>query len=75
MVKCGVQVEFNQQVLLSTVDADDLKFDGIAAESVAAVNGQTLRFGVPPDLAEGLVTITIADGAMLDLQGRCRRAV
>jgi hypothetical protein len=68
--EAGVQVEFNQQVLLSTIDTDDLKFDGIAAESVTAVNGRALRFGVPSDLAEGLVTITIADGAMLDLQGR-----
>ncbi len=66
----GMQVTFNEQVLLSSVAAGDLTFEGIAAANVEAVDGRTLRFGIPPELAAGLVSVTIEGGAILDLQGR-----
>ena len=62
-------VNFNDLVLLTTLSADDLTFDGIAATGVTIVDGDTAVFTVPAGFGEGLVHVAIAAGAIEDIQG------
>ena len=48
-------VDFNDLVLLTTLSADDLTFNGIAATGVTIVDGDTAIFMVPAGLGEGTV--------------------
>jgi FG-GAP-like repeat/Bacterial pre-peptidase C-terminal domain/Bacterial Ig-like domain len=62
-------VDFNDLVLLTTLSADDLTFNGIAATGVTIVDGDTAIFTVPAGVDEGRVNVAIAAGAIDDIQG------
>jgi hypothetical protein len=64
-----IEVHFEGGFLLDSLDADDLKVDGIAANGVTIVDGDTARFTIAGSFAEGTHTITLAAGAVTDLQG------
>ena len=68
-----IDVDFNRLILLTSVDASDLKVDGVDATAVSAVDTNTLRFTLPP-LSDGINTITIASGALTSLQDHSLQA-
>jgi len=69
-----VTVDFSDAVLLTSVTAGDLLVDGsIAATGVTALDHDTLIFEIPA-LADGLHTLQITGGAILDLQGQSLQA-
>src|SRR5206468_4172494 len=47
----------------------DLEVDGVAATSVTVVDGDTVVFALPSGLSEGTHSVTIAAGAIEDVQG------
>jgi hypothetical protein len=62
-------VDLNDVFLSASVQASDLRINGVAATSVAAVDGDTLQFTLPAGLPAGVQAVTIAAGAILDVQG------
>src|SRR6185369_10724127 len=61
-------VDFNDAVLLSTVQATDLVIDGtLTATGFTAVDGDTVRFSLPA-LGSGPHTVTLAAGSVADVQ-------
>ncbi len=62
-------IHFSDLVLLTSLDAEDVSFNGLAATAVTIVDGDTAIFSVPDSLAEGWVTISIAEGSVQDIQG------
>jgi subtilisin family serine protease len=63
-------VDFDTHLLLTSLAAGDLVIDGNRpATAVTVVDGNTVRFDMPP-LAEGLHTYTLAAGALTDVRGR-----
>jgi hypothetical protein len=65
-----VTVDFNDGVLLTSLDTNDLTVDGLPMTDVTVLDGDTVRFAVPAEAAtEGTHTFTIAAGAIHDLQG------
>jgi hypothetical protein len=63
-----VTVDFNDSILLTSLDASDLTVDGVPATGVTVVDANTVIFSLPA-LGEGIHDVNIADGAVLDLQG------
>lgn len=61
-------IEFSDHIRLSSVDATDLLIDGSPAAAVTVVDARTLEFDLPT-LAPGVHTLTLAAGALTDLQG------
>src|SRR5262245_16265683 len=61
-------VNFNDAVLLSSLQASDLKVDGINATAFTVVDGDTVNFTLPGGLGAGTHTVTIVSGAVLDIQ-------
>ncbi len=59
-----VTFDFSSDIDESTVDAGDLRIDGNAATGVTIVDGDTLRFDLPPNLAPGEHTLAITAGSM-----------
>src|SRR5262249_30875367 len=55
-------VDFNDSVLVSSLQASDLKVDGISATGFTVVDADTVSFNLPGPLAEGTHTVTIAAG-------------
>jgi subtilisin family serine protease len=65
----AVTVDFNDLVLLSSLQAGDLTVDGVPASDVTIVDGDTAIFDISGiTLGEGTHTIAIAGGAIVDLQ-------
>ncbi|MCH8046464.1 MAG: VCBS repeat-containing protein [Planctomycetes bacterium] len=63
------EVNFNDQVDLSTLQPGDLLVDGTPVTAFASVpDGDTVVFTLPA-LGDGMHTVDIAGGAILDLQG------
>ena len=62
-------VNFGDTVLLSTVEANDLTVDLVAATGLTVVDGDTVIFDLPV-LAEGVHDVAILAGAVTDLRGR-----
>jgi hypothetical protein len=62
-------VTFNDAILLTSVEASDLKVNGMDATAVEIIDGGTLRFTLPAGLPEGTYTVGIGGGAILDVQG------
>src|SRR5262249_49486332 len=61
-------VDFNDAYLATSVQAADLVIDGtLTATAVTFVDGDTVSFTLPA-LANGLHTVTIAAGAIADVQ-------
>ena len=65
----SIQVDFNDVLLLTTLQASDLKVDGVPATGFTVVDGDTVRFDLPAGAADGTHTITIAPGAIQNVQG------
>lgn len=68
-VPSQITVDFNDSVLVTSLDASDLTFNGMAAAAVSLLDHDTVVFNVPPGLVDGVVTVRIAAGAIFDLQG------
>ena len=64
-----ITVDLSDTVVLSTVDAADLTVDGTPATAVTVIDADTLRFTLPA-LADGLHNVSIAAGALSDLQNQ-----
>ena len=63
-------VDFNDGVLLTSLQAPDLTIDGQPATALSVVDGDTVTFNLPSGHdASGPHTVAIAAGAILDLQG------
>ncbi len=67
-VPSRLTVQFNDLVLMPTLDASDLTVGGLAATEVSWQDGRTVVFGLLP-LAEGTHEVAMAGGAVVDLQG------
>ncbi len=64
------QVEFNQSLLLSSIDAGDLRVNGMPATSVTIIDGGSLEFGIASlGAGDGIYTVTIAPGALTSVSG------
>jgi subtilisin family serine protease len=64
-----IVVDFNDNVLLTSVQAADLAVDGVAATGYSVIDGNTLAFTGGWSFGDGDHTITIAAGAIKDTQG------
>lgn len=62
-------VDLNDAVLVTSVQASDLKVNGTNATAVTVVDGDTLAFTLPGGLPSGTHTVTIATSDILDVQG------
>lgn len=62
-------VDFNDAVLVSSLNASDLKVNGVDALGFTVVDGDTVNFTLAGGLPNGTYTVTIAAGAILDAQG------
>ena len=65
----SVRIDLDDAVLISSLNAADLRVDGIPATAVTLLDGDTLFFDLQAGLSEGLHEVTIVAGAILDLQG------
>jgi hypothetical protein len=63
-----ITVNFNDNLLLTTVQASDLTVNGVAATAVSIVDADTVRFTLPSGLGDGTYTVAIAAGAIQDVQ-------
>lgn len=64
------QVEFNQSLLLSSIDAGDLRVNGTPAASFTIIDGSRLEFDIASLAAgDGTYTVTIAPGALTSVSG------
>lgn len=64
----NLTLEFNDTVLLTTLEASDLTVNGVPATSITVIDGNTVQFGLPT-LEEGEQVVRIAEGALSDVQG------
>jgi hypothetical protein len=65
-----ITVNFNDAVLATSLQASDLKVDGVSATAVTLPAGNQAVFTVPSGVGgPGLHNVTIASGAILDVQG------
>ncbi|MEE8450983.1 MAG: pre-peptidase C-terminal domain-containing protein, partial [Thermoguttaceae bacterium] len=64
-----ITVDFNDSVLLSSLDASDLTISGIPAVAVTIVDHDTAVFDLPSTTLIDWDNVRIAAGAILDLQG------
>ncbi|MAE66557.1 MAG: hypothetical protein CMJ18_19990 [Phycisphaeraceae bacterium] len=55
----SIQVDFSSNVLLSTLDAADLRVDGLPAATVSAVDGDTAVFELAAPLMDGEHVVTV----------------
>ncbi|WP_145266344.1 S8 family serine peptidase [Tautonia plasticadhaerens] len=62
-------IDFNDNVLLSSVSPADLLVNGVAAVGVEVVDGNTLVFTSDVEFQDGEVTLSIPAGAITDTQG------
>ncbi|MEZ6137701.1 MAG: pre-peptidase C-terminal domain-containing protein [Pirellulaceae bacterium] len=64
------QIEFNQDLLLSSVDPADLRVNGSPATGVTIIDGSRLEFDIA-SLAggDGVYTVTISPGAITSVSG------
>lgn len=65
-----ITVDFSDTILLSSLQASDLQVDGIAATGMTVIDIDTVRFEIPAGFGEGPHNVTIAAGAILDLQSQ-----
>ena len=64
-----ITIDFNDNLLIASLDAEDLTVGGVTATGVTVVDGDTVVFDVPDGLSDGLQTVAIAAGAIVDVQG------
>jgi FG-GAP-like repeat/Bacterial pre-peptidase C-terminal domain/FG-GAP repeat len=64
----SIQLDFNDVILLTSLQASDVKVDGKAVTGFTVVDGDTVVLALPGTLADGLHTVTIASGAISDVQ-------
>ncbi|MEE8451633.1 MAG: Ig-like domain-containing protein, partial [Thermoguttaceae bacterium] len=64
-----IVVDFQDSVLVGSLQASDLSVDGIPALGVRLVDGDTAVFELPPRQQEGPHDVAIAYGEIVDLQG------
>jgi len=62
-------IDFNDVVLLTTLQASDVRIDGISATSYAMIDGDTAVFTIGQTLTDGVHSVTITAGALTDVQG------
>ena len=64
------RVEFSEGIDATTAQATDLLVNGVAATRVS-LQGRALVFELDPsvDVGDGIYTVTMASGAVADLQG------
>ena len=61
-------VDFNDTLLLTSLQAADLTVNGVPAVAVTVVDANTVAFGLPA-ISEGTQSVQIAAGAIQDIQG------
>jgi len=60
-------IVFNDAILLTSLAAADLTIDGRPSTAAVALNGNTVRFELP-DLEDGVHYVSMAEGAIFDVQ-------
>src|SRR5262249_41611230 len=63
-----ITLDFNDNVLLTSLDPSDLTVNGVPAVAVTALDGDTVRFTLPSGLGEGFLNVALV-GQVLDVQG------
>lgn len=64
----SITVNFNDDLLQSSVQAADLTIDGVPATAATVLSARSVRFDFPVLATEGTRSVAIAAGAILDLQ-------
>ncbi len=64
-----IRLDVNDTVLATTLDGEDITIDGLHAQAVELIDGDTIGFTLPEGLGDGDHTIAIAAGAFTDVQG------
>jgi hypothetical protein len=64
-----ITVDFNHNILLSSLQASDLQVDGVPATGFTVVDGNTVVFDLVGGYTDGPHSVTIAAGALVDVQG------
>lgn len=65
-----ILLDFNRPLLLTSVEPSDLTVNGVPADSVTVIDGDTLRFGIAGTGAgDGLYTVELAAGVLQTLAG------
>ncbi|NLX56992.1 MAG: S8 family serine peptidase [Planctomycetaceae bacterium] len=65
------RVVFSEAILLTSLSADDLTVDGVPADSVTIVDGDTVEFNIASaNTGDGLYTVAIAAGAITGISGQ-----
>jgi extracellular elastinolytic metalloproteinase len=64
-----VILDFNDNILLATLQAADVTVNGSPATALRIIDGNTAAFTIPGGLGEGTHTVAIAAGALTDTQG------
>ncbi len=62
-------VDFNDSILMTSLDAGDLTIGGYPAVGMTVVDGNTVVFDLPV-LSPGLYDVAMAAGSVLDVQGQ-----
>lgn len=68
-----LDITFNDEILWTSIEASDVKVNGVEAVSVERIDERTARFGVAA-LGVGTWQVTMAPGAVLDVQGTAMEA-
>jgi len=61
-------IDFNDIALLTTLQTSDVKIDGLDASNIEVIDGNTIIVTIGQVLSEGNHTVTIAAGALRDIQ-------
>jgi subtilisin family serine protease/methionine-rich copper-binding protein CopC len=67
-------VDFSNSVLLTSLQASDLIFDGTPLSVMTVVDSNTATFNLPAGMAQGPHTFAFAAGSVTDLQGNALQA-
>ena len=65
----AVTVDFDDHLLLDTLEAADLTIDGVPAVAVTVVDGDTVVFTPAPGLGDGSHVVAMAAASVSDVQG------
>lgn len=64
-----VRIDFDDVFLVSTLQASDMRVDGIAASTVRIIDGDSVVFGFEQEFEHGHHVVRLEKGALLDVQG------
>ncbi len=66
----GVTVQFSEPIRLDSLSPSDLIINGVPAESVEIIDGNTVIFNSETGFVQGVNSLILEDGSILGLDGR-----